>query len=66
MSISKGLAESAVVAKAPKVLSKHSNRASGCRVDAVAAISAEVIYKEPVESLKQCVVADVEEDRNPE
>ncbi|CAE7028723.1 THRRS [Symbiodinium natans] len=36
MSISKGLAESAVVAK--------------------------VIYKEPVESLKQCVVADVEED----
>ncbi|CAE7277747.1 THRRS [Symbiodinium sp. CCMP2592] len=36
MSISKGLAESAVVAK--------------------------VIYKESVESLKQCVVADVEED----
>eukprot|EP00434_Breviolum_minutum_P021144 symbB.v1.2.018656.t1/scaffold1498.1/size115254/2 len=36
MSISKGLAESAVVAK--------------------------VIYKETVESLKQCVVADIEED----
>lgn len=37
MSISKGLAESAVVGK--------------------------VIYKEAVESLKQCVVADVEEER---
>ncbi|CAK9113357.1 Threonine--tRNA ligase [Durusdinium trenchii] len=47
MSISKGLAESAIVAKAG---------------DELAATWRGVIYKETVESLKQCVVADIEED----